>query len=179
MIKGNLVGLRAIERYDLTILLEWRNRPDYRRYFREHRELGMDQQQAWFEKVVIGDPGTRMFAIDELASGRLLGACGLCYINWVDRNADFSIYVGADGLYIDDRFAPEAAELMVSYGFGELGLHRLWAEVYAFDEKKRLFFERLGFSLDGRFRETHWSGGVWHDSLYYALLASDNRVCTT
>jgi RimJ/RimL family protein N-acetyltransferase len=173
MLRGDHVGLRAIERADLPVLLSWRNQPEFRRYFREYRELSAEHQERWFENVVMGNPATRMFAIEDLTGGRLLGACGLCYIDWVNRNADFSIYIGADGLYIDGHFAPDAARVMASYGFDELGLHRLWAEIYAFDAAKSAFFERLGFTLEGRHRQTHWSEGQWHDSLYYSLLAHE------
>lgn len=170
MLKGNDVGLRAIESSDLGQLLEWRNRPEYRHYFREHRELSTENQLEWFKKNVTGDSATRMFSIVELAGDRLLGACGLCYINWVDRNADFSIYIGADDLYIDKRFAPDAARVLIKYAFKELGIHRLWAEIYDFDEPKREMFDQLAFSLDGRHRQTHWADGSWHDSLFFSLL---------
>lgn len=170
MLKGNFVGLRAIERSDLSTLLEFRNKPEYRRYFREYRELSMANQNVWYEEIVMKDPKTIMFSIIELESNRLLGACGLCYIDWANKNADFSIYIGADNLYIDDKFAPDAALIMAQYGFKELGLHRLWAEIYDFDNPKMIFFENLGFKLEGRHRETHWSEGKWHDSLFYSLL---------
>ncbi|MFM7533354.1 MAG: GNAT family N-acetyltransferase [Rubrivivax sp.] len=175
MISGRFTGLRAIEPGDLDALLAWRNQPHLRRYFREYRELNRVQQQAWFESKVNADPTTRMFAIQELDTGRLLGACGVCYIDWVNRSADFSIYIGADDLYIDDRLAPDAALALIGYGFGELGLNRLWSEIYAFDDAKRRFFAQLGFALDGRHRHTHWAEGAWHDSLFYSLLASDPR----
>ncbi len=173
MICGERIGLRAIEKADLPTLLAWRNRPALRRYFREYRELNATQQQAWFDSKVNGDPGTRMFAIVERAGGRLLGACGLCYIDWVNRTADFSIYIGAEEQYIDDSLAPDAALTLIRYGFDELGLNRLWSEIYAFDEPKTAFFERLGFALDGRHRQTHWAEGRWHDSLFFSLLAND------
>ena len=170
MLKGSFVGLRAIERADLSILLEFRNKPEYRRYFREYRELSMENQNIWYDEIVMKDPKTVMFSIIELESDRLLGACGLCYIDWINKNADFSIYIGADNLYIDDKFAPDAALIMARYGFEELGLHRLWAEIYDFDDLKRNFFEKFGFKLEGRHRETHWSESKWHDSLFYSLL---------
>jgi RimJ/RimL family protein N-acetyltransferase len=64
---------------------------------------------------------------------------------------------------------------LIGYGFDELGLNRLWSEIYDFDTAKRTFFDRLGFTLDGRHRRTHWAEGAWHDSLFYSLLASDPR----
>ena len=173
MLTGKVIGLRAIEREDLAQLLVWRNRPEFRRYFREIRELGKESQNSWYEKVVIKDHKTHMFAITELEKSELLGACGLCYIDWINRNADFSIYIGANNLYIDDVFAVDAARILIKYGFEELGLHRVWAEIYNFDENKKRFFDTLGFKLDGIHRETHWAEGIWHDSLFYSLLAKD------
>ena len=78
MISGRLTALRAIEERDLAQLLARRNRPELRRYFREYRELNSTQQRAWFDAKVNGDTATRMFAIEEASTGRLLGACGLC-----------------------------------------------------------------------------------------------------
>ena len=175
MIGGRAVALRAIEVGDLEQLLAWRNQPALRRYFREYRELNHTQQRAWFDSKVNGDPCTRMFAIQHTDTGTLLGACGLCYIDWVNRTADFSLYIGHEGLYIDDNLAPDAAITMTGYAFDELGLNRLWSEIYAFDEAKTRFFQRLGWQLDGRHRQTHWAEGAWHDSLYFSLLASDPR----
>jgi RimJ/RimL family protein N-acetyltransferase len=173
VIEGRHTGLRAVEETDLPLLLSWRNRPGLRRYFREYRELNSGQQWQWFESKCNGDPSTRMFSIVELGSARLLGACGLCYIDWVNRTADFSLYIGAEGLYIDDRFAPDAARTLMRYGFDELGLNRLWSEIYAFDSAKTRFFQKLGWQLDGRHRQTHWAEGGWHDSLFFSRLAGD------
>lgn len=170
MIKGDYIGLRAIEKKDLNKLLEWRNKPDFRLFFREYRELSMDNQLQWYEKYVLNDPNTRMFAIVELETEELIGACGLCYIDWVNRNADFSIYIGKDDLYIDGVYAIDAANVMEKYGFEELNLHRLWAEIYSIDEKKIEFFEELQFVREGHFKETHWTQGRWVDSVFYGKL---------
>jgi len=174
MLTGNFVSLRAIERQDLPQLLEWRNKPEFRRYFREYRELSYEEQNIWFEQTVIKDNNTIMFSIVETKSKRLLGACGLSYINWIDKNADFSIYIGADDLYIDDKYAPDASTLLMRYAFGELGLHRLWSEIYDFDDPKKKLFDTLRFKLDGRHRETHWTDGKWCDSLFYSLLENES-----
>ncbi len=170
MLKGKRVGLRAIEQADLSQLLQWRNQPEFRRFFREYRELNNENQQQWFEKYVLNDRDTIMFAIVELTTKELIGACGLCYIDWINRSADFSIYIGKDNLYIDSTFAIEAAQLMEKYGFEELNLHRLWAEIYSIDEAKVKFFKELKFIQEGRFKDTHWTEGKWVDSIYYGKI---------
>ena len=170
MLKGKYVGLRAIEESDLSQLLLWRNQPNYRRFFREYRELSQTNQRNWFDSKVLNDKSTEMFSIVDINTGELLGACGLCYIDWINRNADFSIYIGKDDLYIDEKYAIEAAQIMMKYGFEELNLHRLWSEIYSFDEAKKVMFDRLGFKLEGVHMETHWTEGKWCDSLFYGYL---------
>lgn len=175
MIKGEKVGLRAIEERDLSQLLEWRNMPEFRLFFREFKELNSTNQRMWFEKYVMKDVSTQMFAIVDLQTNELIGACGLCYIDWVNRNADFSIYIGKDNVYIDDVYAIEAAQLMERYGFEELNLHRLWAEIYSIDEKKMEFFKGLNFAQEGIFKETHWTQGKWVDSIYFAKINNNKE----
>ena len=51
MLIGKYTGLRALEISDLEKLLEWRNQPEYRRFFREYRELNSENQKRWFEAM--------------------------------------------------------------------------------------------------------------------------------
>ena len=173
MISGQYVALRAIERDDLADLLAWRNNPHFRRYFREFRELSMADQERWYDEIVLKDPSVRMFSIIEKDSKRLIGACGLCYIDHRNQSADFSIYIGKDELYIDDCLAPDAGLTLLRYGFSEMNLHRIWAEIYSTDEPKQALFNTLGLTLEGRHRQTRWVGGSWVDSLFYGLLKDE------
>jgi RimJ/RimL family protein N-acetyltransferase len=171
---GNDVTLRPIAQSDLEPLRGWRNRPDYRQYFREYRDITPKMQQGWYQKIVLEDPRVQMFAITERQNERLLGACGLCYLDTRNQSADFSIYIGADDLYIDQKYAPEAGRLLLQYGFETLGLHRIWAEIYAIDSAKQDLLPALGFTLDGRHREAHkMENGAYVDCLFYGLLAHE------
>lgn len=176
MISGKYVGLRAIEKEDLTLMLHWRNRPQFRQYFREYRELNFMNQELWFDNIVRKDRNIIMFSIVDLKSGNLLGACGLCYINWINRNADFSLYIGDSDAYIDKKFAPDAGKVLLNYGFNELNLHRVYAEVFDFDKPKQALMKHLGFRLEGTHRETHWSNGRWNDSLMYGILKKVDQI---
>ncbi len=173
-LSGEYVNLRAIVPEDLEALRCWRNRPDYRQFFREHRDITPTMQQNWYEKTVLKDERVHMFAITDQANERLLGACGLCYIDEHNRSADFSIYLGADDLYIDQKFAPDTGKLLLRYGFETLKLHRIWAEIYEIDSAKQALLPSLGFVLDGRHREAHrMESGRYVDCLFYGLLADD------
>ncbi len=172
MLKGTYVGLRAIERADLPALLEWRNQPELRQYFREYRELSREHQDNWYERI-LDDPSNLMFAIIKLENNTIIGACGLCYIDWKNRNAEVSIYIGEDLLYVDEKYAPDALDVLVEYAFNELCLHRLWVEVFDFDLKKKSLFINFGFQFEGRHCQKYWTKKQWHDSLYYGLLNAE------
>lgn len=175
MISGKYTYLRAIERDDLSQLMNWRNNPNLRKFFRETDEINSINQNNWFESVNDKNSIHKMFAIVKLGTDELMGACGLCYIDWINRSADFSIYLGLDDMYIDDKYAIDAAKAMKNYGFSVLNLHRLWAEIYSIDEPKKIFFSELGFKLDGELRETYWYDSKWHNSLFYSLLSTDAK----
>lgn len=174
MIRGKEnIHLRAIEKADLSQLMQWRNKPEFRKYFRETSEINLAKQNQWFDMINSANSIHKMFAIVESETNLLIGACGLCYIDWINRSADFSIYIGHNDIYIDKKFAIEAAELMIDYGFNILNLHRLWAEIYSIDEAKKSFFKSLSFKLDGELRQTYWHNNKWHNSLFYSLLSNE------
>ncbi|MCK4664609.1 MAG: GNAT family N-acetyltransferase [Bacteroidales bacterium] len=166
MIKGKLVGLRAVEREDLVILRDWRNIPEFRKNFREARELNMANQEKWFERYCVNNPNDFMFIIQKLEDNTPIGAAGLLYINWVIRSADFSFYIGENASYIDDGgYAEDAARLLISYGFKTLNLHKIWMELYEFDMTKLTFFQdKFNFQIDGKLRDNCFEEGKYWDS---------------
>lgn len=173
MIKGEKIGLRAVEQEDLAQLRDWRNLPQFRRCFREYRELNMENQLAWFKRVS-ESKNDFMFSIVELETTCLIGACGLLYTDWLIRSSDFSFYIGKDGSYIDDNgLADEAARLLLSFGFESLNLNKVWMELYEFDSRKLEFFQGLGFKVDGKLRANAFDQGRYWDSILLSLLSSE------
>lgn len=95
MIHGAKVKFRVIERDDLPRLRDWRNSPAIRRRIREFRLLSLVDQERWSESLH-NDRHTIMFdVLDE--KDTLIGVAGLTYIDWKDRRAEVSIYVGDEG----------------------------------------------------------------------------------
>ncbi|QSX07145.1 GNAT family N-acetyltransferase [Sedimentibacter sp. zth1] len=174
MISGNKVKIKAIEKEDLEQLMEWRNLPEFRKYFREYRDINENMQNKWFENTVVNDKNTIMFSIFDNCTKKLIGCCGLCYINWVHRYADLSLYIGIDECYIDDcGYAEEACKLLFDYGFNELNLNKIWTEIYEFDHKKKALYDKLGFNQDGLLRQNYFYEGRWWASRIISLLSSE------
>ena len=170
MLKGEKISLYAIEREDLQQLRDWRNNPEFRKHFREYRELNMHQQEIWFDEKVVKDNSTLMFSIKD-NSGELLGCCGFVYINWIHRHADLSLYIGRQDAYIDEEgYAEESCRLLLDYGFNELCLNKVWTEIYEFDDKKKTLYDMFGFKQDGLLRQNYWYDGKWWDSRILSIL---------
>ena len=174
MIKGKKVGLRAVEEKDLPFLRDWRNIPDFRKNFREVRELSLSDQGFWLDSLQKTKHINYMFTIVDLASNKPIGAAGLLYINWIIRSADFSFYIGHENKYIGyDGIASEATQLLIDYGFKNLNLHKIWMELYEFDNEKIKFFtEDFHFKKDGLLRDNCFEDGRYYNSLILSLINS-------
>lgn len=171
MIRGKKIILDTVEESDLEQLRRWRNLPEYRKNFREYRDINAGMQQKWFESKVINDNSTLMFTIRDISTNELLGCCGLCYINWVHRNSDLSLYIGKNECYIDDEgIAEESCQLLFDYGFKELGLRKIWTEIYEFDNAKLNLYQKYGFHKDGVLRSQYFYDGKWWNSYMLSLL---------
>ena len=178
MIRGELVGLRALEKEDLIHLRDWRNLSHFRKHFREIRELSLNDQESWFNHLQQTRDKNFMFGIVRLSDGKLIGACGLLYVNWVIRSADYSFYIGENEAYIDDKgWAKEATKLLLQYGFNNLNLNKVWMELYEFDSQKISFFmNEFQFAQDGILRDNCYEEGRFWNSLLISLLKKDYNL---
>jgi RimJ/RimL family protein N-acetyltransferase len=174
MINGKLVGLRAVERTDLPLLRDWRNIPEFRKNFREYRELSLENQELWL-KSITDNPKNYMFVIQRLSDQKPIGAAGLLYVDWLARYADFSFYIGENQAYIDtEGYAADAAQLLIQYAFDTLNLNKVWMELYEFDLKKIEFFTtQFNFKQDALLRQNCFADGRYWDSWIISLLRSE------
>ena len=175
MITGNLVGLRAVEKGDLEFLRDWRNNPDFRKNFREVRELSLSDQESWLESLSKTKHINFMFVVVRLEDNKPIGAAGLLYLNWINRAADFSFYIGEQKAYIDNEgYSLEATRLLIDYGFKNLNLNKIWMELYEFDHAKLKFFkEQFKFQVDGKLRDNCFEEGRYFDSYIISILKDE------
>jgi [ribosomal protein S5]-alanine N-acetyltransferase len=70
-------------------------------------------------------------------------------------------------------YATDAARTLITFGFGELGLHRISAAAGPGNAASIAVIKRLGLTYEGRIRDHVFTNGAWRDSLLYSLLASE------
>jgi RimJ/RimL family protein N-acetyltransferase len=72
-------------------------------------------------------------------------------------------------------YGSEAIKWALEWGFLAGGLHRVSVGCFSFNEGARRLYERLGFVVEGRTRETVWKNGGWHDSIEMGMLEGEWR----
>jgi len=171
MIKGKRVYLQAVEEESIEQLRQWRNNPELRQYFREYREISKKMQSAWYDNRVCNNANQVDFEIRDKETQKLIGHCGLYYIDWVNRKAEFTIYIG-DFTFRNGGYGSDTLRNLIDYGFNTLNLNKIWCEVYS-NNKAIEIYEHLGFTREGTMRQHYFDNGKWWDSHFMSLLESE------
>lgn len=172
------IKLAALEQTDLGQLRDWRNSDWLRPFVREYRLLSMNNQVDWFNHISSSDKvemfGIEIEIINVLSvdsctrSRELIGVCGLCNINWVNRTAEISLYIEPDKQ--GAGIGLQTLELLRQKAFEEFNLRRLWAEIFEFNTASIALFEKCGYEIEGNMREHIFKQGRYHNSLIYGLI---------
>ena len=167
MLAGKKSCLTAVNEGSLSQLREWRNDPDMRQYFREYREISDAMQKNWYNKIA-SDPNQVNFEIHDKETNTLIGHCGLYYVNWIARHAEFGIYVGHPD-YKGGGYGSDALRTLIQYGFTELNLNKIWCEVYSNNHAVDIY-RHIGFKDEGILREHYFCNGKYWDSIMLSIL---------
>tara|TARA_R110002074_G_scaffold29132_1_gene83631 strand:+ start:135 stop:677 length:543 start_codon:yes stop_codon:yes gene_type:complete len=171
MIRGKKVSLHAVEKEHLPILQNWRNDPEYRKYYREYRELTLSHKENWYKNKIVDDDTWQFFVVKPNKEDVVIGSCGLIYINWVHRTAEFSITIGEQNCR-GKGYGSDTLRTLIKYGFEELNLNRIWCEVYDNNDAVEIY-RHIGFKDEGRMRQTAYKNGKYLDSFLLSMLRED------
>lgn len=163
MLPGTLVDLRRAEPSDLPLLAEWTGDMEVNGAFERFEQTSLAEIERDFE----ADPDERWYVIEArdgtpvgyVAHGRADGGC------WVGC----IVVPAARGR----GYATEALRILVDYLFLHLDIGRIQCEVHPANVASRRLVERVGFTLEGILRRTHFRGGAWQDAGMYSLLRDE------
>ncbi len=110
------------------------------------------------------------FAITRRDEDELLGSVSLRrYAR--DRRAELGYWLAASAW--NRGYASEATRAAVAFGFGELGLARIYAQVLAGNVASMRVLEKLGMIREGTKRQHVKKGNKLHDIVIYGLLREE------
>ena len=116
-----------------------------------------------------GMPGEMAFRIEK--NLELIGEIRFKTIKWLNRKAELSILLSEENQ--NSGYGYEAMLEAMKFGFQKMNLHRLEAEVIAFNKPSIKLVEKLGFVFEGTLREAKYSDGKYYDIYRYGILKDE------
>jgi RimJ/RimL family protein N-acetyltransferase len=172
---GSGVVLRRHVPGNLAAFLRWYADPEIARLARyQATPMRPDEIERFFVSRVVGAEALAM-AVHERTTDRLIGTCAFSQLDGENGSALYHITIGESDVW-GRGFGTEATQLMLDHAFVTLGLHRIALYVFEFNERAIRAYERCGFVVEGRSRESIWRDGHWWDELAMSVLVSDWRA---
>jgi RimJ/RimL family protein N-acetyltransferase len=173
--RGPDVFLRPLTPADVDHIVAWRSDPELLKYLSARTptsrgEIEAEIRRATSEEATDQHP----FMICRSADGEPIGTAALHAIDHKSRNAAVDIAIGVRSAW-GHGLGTAALELVLDYGFQELRLWRIWLLVYAYNERAIRSYTKVGFMLEGTFRQALYRSGRFHDVLEMGMLAPEWR----
>jgi RimJ/RimL family protein N-acetyltransferase len=172
VLTGSKVVLRRHVPDNLEAFRRWYADPEIARLARyQEAPMRAEEIERFFTARVVG-PDAMAMAIHERGTDRLVGTCAFSQLDGENGSALYHITIGEKDAW-GRGYGTEATWLMLDHAFGVLGLHRVALFVFEFNERAIRTYQRVGFVIEGRSRESIFRDGRWWDELAMSVLESD------
>jgi [ribosomal protein S5]-alanine N-acetyltransferase len=166
--------LRLIQPSDAEFILQGLSDRRVTAYYAVHfdtlEEVVQEQMTFYRELLENGTGAWWAFSLKE--DDKLIGACGLNNLEAAHQKAEIGFWLLPE--YWGKGYIPEAAAAVVKYGFEQLDLNRIEAVVEGGNEQSGKVLQKLGFTYEGRLRESEVKNGRFIDLLYFSLLRREH-----
>jgi len=171
-IEGARVVLRRHVPANVAAFQRWYSDPEVARLARyQDGPMRPDEIDRFFQLRALG-PESLTMAIHERDTNRLVGSCAFSQVDGDNGSAMYHITIGEKDMW-GRGLGTETTQLMLDHAFGSLGLHRIALTVFEFNERAIRAYQRCGFVVEGRSRESIWRDGRWWDELAMSVLSSE------
>lgn len=126
---------------------------------------------SWFGEIFAQSRGMRWAITHRPDAAALIGTCG--YNSWHRWNNCAEIGYDLAHRYWGKGIMTEALVAMIEFGFTEMGLNRIEADVTVGNDRSAALLQKLGFIEEGVLRQRgHWRG-AYVDLRFFGLLRAD------
>lgn len=161
--------LRRLKKEDLPTRVLWMNNPAVYSTMHFTLPVTLEGTVKWFESNVLNDKRADVVLIEDDV---IVAFAGITNIDNILKKGESYTFVNPDkqGKGIGTR----ARQRVLDFAFGELGLNKVYAYTNEDNIPSRRLSEKLGFKLEGRFRQEYINkAGEFKDRLYYGLLREE------
>ena len=162
--------LREICLDDISEMNSWRNNKEIVKWLGSpFRYINKETDVNWFNRYISSRHNSVRLAICEDVTKNLIGAAYLLGIDWVNRSAEFSIWIGVESSQ-GKGAGFFAIKEVLQHAFKDLNLHRIHLTVLATNERAIGLYKKIGFTEEGRLRESVFKNGSYDDMLQMSIL---------
>ncbi|KEO81248.1 GNAT family N-acetyltransferase [Tumebacillus flagellatus] len=111
------------------------------------------------------------FGIEEKATGRIIGTCGLQFWDHRDRCAELVYILRKDSW--SQGVMTEALGALIQYGFEQMDLYRVQAKIEVPNIGSHRVVEKVGLKREGVLRGAAYTFGEFRDLVIYGKLRTD------
>lgn len=170
IIGKNLI-LRPITLDDTDLIVKWRNNPSVVQNFIFREKFTKEMHENWMRtKVESGQ--VVQYIVEERKTKKPIGSVYFRDINEAYDSAEFGIFIGED----DARgkgYGKEMTSLFVSFGFENLGLHRIQLRLVKGNAAAARTYSSVGFQKEGEFRDLVKLNDEYRTVIFMSILSSD------
>jgi RimJ/RimL family protein N-acetyltransferase len=170
---GRTIYLRPPEFEDAPTMVTWFNDPEVTRTLRLYQPMSLTREKEFLAQINRSETELAL-AIVVCETDQLIGATGFRDISMRHRHASFGISIGEKALW-GKGYGTEATRLLVRHAFQKLNLNRVQLEVYEFNKSAIRCYEKAGFQIEGRLRQTYFTDGRYWDTLVMGILRDEWR----
>lgn len=172
-ISAERVHLRELSEKDVPALYTVFSHPEVMRYWSSPAMTDPAEARALLEEIRRYHREKKLFqwGLALRDDDRVIGTCTLVNADARNRRAD--IGYALDRGYWGRGLMKEALTALLCYAFGELGLHRIEADVDPRNTPSIGLLETLGFEREGYLRERWVAGGETQDSVLLGLIGRE------
>lgn len=179
IINTSRLSLRWIRVDDVDDFYAVYSNPEVMRYWSTPPLPNKDAASRLIDEIQegIGRQDMLKWGIALRSNDKLIGSVTLFHIDLTHRRAEIGYAQGR--AYWGHGYMQEALRALLNYGFANLNLHRIEADVDPRNAASVRTLERLGFQREGYLRERWQVNGEIQDAYYYGLLRPDWDVNPT
>ncbi|RYE08322.1 MAG: N-acetyltransferase [Hyphomicrobiales bacterium] len=171
-VKTDRLILRPLERSDFDAVLSYYSLPDVQRYLDWKARDKIEAKVAFDalrKQTRLTRPGEIItFAIVRKTDGAVMGHVSL---RWADAHAaQGEVRFALGPAFRRQGFGSEAVNAVITMGFADYKLHRIFAVTAGKNEAAAKLLKHLGMRLEAHYREHALFQGEWDEELHFAIL---------
>lgn len=175
-LENDNIGLRNLEEKDVAgSYADWFNDGEVCAYNSHHRYPMTRNRLLEYVKCANGDSSTIVFAVEEKKESRHIGNISLQQIDYLNRQAEIAFMFG-ERKFQGRGYATQAAELLITHAFLELGLNRIYFGTSEENIGMQKVGEKLNFVRGGIKRKALYKHGRFVDIYEYDLLREEWKL---